>query len=82
MLDNEVLLRDVIEHHRGAWRSWDQLGRAEQRRLLAYVGAARLPWSRRQRAHELAFYLALGRAGIDRWLRSRTARSVGESSSH
>ena len=67
-MGTEALLSDVISRHRGAWRKWDELGRADQRRLLAYVDQARLPWSRRHRAHELAYYLTLGRPGIERWL--------------
>jgi hypothetical protein len=77
MSGTEALLSDVISHHRGAWGKWDRLGRAEQRRLLAYVDQARMPWSRRQRAHELAFYLTLDRAGIERWLRGQEARPAG-----
>jgi hypothetical protein len=77
MSGTEALLSDVISHHRGAWGKWDRLGRAEQRRLLAYVDEARLQWSRRHRAHELAFYLTLDRAGIERWLRGQEARPAG-----
>jgi hypothetical protein len=49
------------------------VGRAK---MLAYVEQPRLVRSRRHRAEELAFWLSLGPAVADHWLRGRRAQTL------